>query len=127
MKGFLIAGTASGVGKTTVSLAVLAAMRRRGFAVQPFKGGPDFLDTGHHARISGRTARNLDTWMLSAEANLDVVIDATRDADAFLVEGMMGLFDGKSGDSETGSSAELAKLLPDFDPIPKDIHGNYVL
>jgi cobyrinic acid a,c-diamide synthase len=111
MKGFLIAGTASGVGKTTVSLAILAAMRRRGFVVQPFKGGPDFLDTGHHTRISGRTSRNLDTWMLSAEANLDVVIEATQDADAFLVEGMMGLFDGKSGDSEIGSSAELAKLL----------------
>jgi cobyrinic acid a,c-diamide synthase len=111
MKGFLIAGTASGVGKTTVSLAILAAMRRRGVAVQPFKGGPDFLDTGHHTRLSGRTARNLDTWMLSAEANLDVVVEATRDAGAFLVEGMMGLFDGKSGDSETGSSAELAKLL----------------
>ena len=111
MKGFLIAGTASGVGKTTISLAILAAMRRRGTRMQPFKGGPDFLDTGHHSRISRRIARNLDTWMLSAESNLEVVFNATRDADAFLVEGMMGLFDGKSGDSEVGSSAEIAKLL----------------
>jgi len=79
--------------------------------MQPFKGGPDFLDTGHHSRISGRTARNLDTWMLSAESNLDVVFEATRDADAILVEGMMGLFDGKSGDPKVGSSAEIAKLL----------------
>ena len=79
--------------------------------MQPFKGGPDFLDTGHHARISGRTARNLDTWMLSAEANRDVLLQASRGADAFLVEGMMGLFDGKDGSTEVGSSAEIAKLL----------------
>lgn len=111
MKGLLIAGTASGVGKTTVALAILAAMRRRGMRGQPFKGGPDFLDTGHHTQISGRTARNIDTWMLPADANLDVVIEAARDADAILVEGMMGLFDGKSGDCEAGSSAEIAKLL----------------
>lgn len=111
MNGFLVAGTSSGVGKTTVSLALLAAMRRRGIRVQPFKGGPDFLDTGHHTRIAGRTARNLDTWMLSPEANLNVVGKAANDADAILVEGMMGLFDGKSGDSDLGSSAEIAKLL----------------
>ena len=111
MNGVLIAGTASGVGKTTASLAILAAMRRRCLRVQPFKGGPDFLDTGHHTRISGRTARNLDTWMLSSEANLQVITDSTRDVDFILVEGMMGLFDGKSGTSEVGSSAEIAKLL----------------
>jgi len=111
MKGFLIAGTASGVGKTTVTLAITAALRRRGYVVQPFKGGPDFLDTGHHTRISGRAARNLDTWMLTAAANRDVLRSAAHGADVFLVEGMMGLFDGKGGESETGSSAEIAKLL----------------
>jgi cobyrinic acid a,c-diamide synthase len=111
MKGFVIAGTASGVGKTTVTLAITAALRRRGYTVQPFKGGPDFLDTGHHTRIAGRTARNLDTWMLSAEANRDVIRHASHGADVLLVEGMMGLFDGKGGASESGSSAEIAKLL----------------
>ncbi len=111
MKGFLVGGTASGVGKTTVMLAILAAMRRRGKTVQAFKGGPDFLDTGHHTRISGRPARNLDTWMLPVEANRQVLAEASRDADMAIVEGMMGLYDGKSGDSETGSSAEIAKLL----------------
>jgi len=110
MKGFLIAGTASGVGKTTVTLALIAAMKRRGLIVQPFKGGPDVLDTGHHTRIAGRTARNLDTWMLSAEANRDVLRQASQGADAIIVEGMMGLFDGKDGASEAGSSAEIAKL-----------------
>jgi cobyrinic acid a,c-diamide synthase len=111
MTGFLIAGTASGAGKTTVTLALIAAMRRRGLVVQPFKGGPDFLDTGHLTRIAGRAARNLDTWMLSAEANRDVLRQAAVGADAVIVEGMMGLFDGKSGASDEGSSAEIAKLL----------------
>jgi len=111
MKGFLIAGTASGVGKTTVTLALIAAMRRRGLVVQPFKGGPDFLDTGHHTRIAGRPARNLDTWMLSAEANQEVLRLGSHGADAVVVEGMMGLFDGKDGATERGSSAEIAKLL----------------
>jgi cobyrinic acid a,c-diamide synthase len=111
MKGFLIAGTASGVGKTTVTLAITAALRRLGYTVQLFKGGPDFLDTGHHTRISGRTARNLDTWMLSAEANRDVLRCASAQADVLLIEGMMGLFDGKDGATEAGSSAEIAKLL----------------
>ena len=111
MNGFLIAGTASGVGKTTVTLAVIAAMRQRGAVVQPFKGGPDFLDTGHHTRVAGRTARNLDTWMLSRDSNKDVFCEATEGADFVVVEGMMGLFDGKDGATETGSSAEIAKLL----------------
>jgi cobyrinic acid a,c-diamide synthase len=111
MKGFLIAGTASGVGKTTVTLAIIAAMRKHGLIVQPFKGGPDFLDTGHLTRIAGRTARNLDTWMLSREANEDVLREASAGADLVVVEGMMGLFDGKDGATESGSSAEIAKLL----------------
>jgi cobyrinic acid a,c-diamide synthase len=111
MRGFLISGTSSGVGKTTVTLALIASMRRRGLTVQPFKAGPDFLDTGHHTLIGGRTARNLDTWMLSAHANHDVLRDASQGADTVVVEGMMGLFDGKNCETETGSSAEIAKLL----------------
>ncbi|MEO6805931.1 MAG: cobyrinate a,c-diamide synthase [Edaphobacter sp.] len=111
MKGLLIAGTASSTGKTTVALAVMAGLRRRGLAVQPFKCGPDFIDTGHHTRICGRTARNLDTWMLDAEANQRVLRDAAQGADVVVAEGMMGLFDGKSGSSEIGSSAEIAKLM----------------
>jgi cobyrinic acid a,c-diamide synthase len=111
VKGLLIAGTASGVGKTTVALAIMAGLRRRGLVVQPFKCGPDFLDTGHHTQICGRTARNLDTWMLSVEANRSVLRNGARGADVMIAEGMMGLFDGKSGSTETGSSAEIAKLL----------------
>jgi cobyrinic acid a,c-diamide synthase len=107
----LVAGTASGVGKTTVALAIMAGLRRRGLVVQPFKCGPDFLDAGHHTRICGRAARNLDTWMMDAETNRGVLRRAARGADVVVAEGMMGLFDGKSGSSEVGSSAEIAKLL----------------
>lgn len=111
MKGLLVAGTASGVGKTTVALAIMAGLRRRRLAVQPFKCGPDFLDMGHHTRMCGRTARNLDTWMLSVEANRSVLRKAAHGADVLVAEGMMGLFDGKNGSTEIGSSAEIAKLL----------------
>jgi cobyrinic acid a,c-diamide synthase len=111
MNAFLIAGTASGVGKTTTALALMAAFRQRGFAVQPFKCGPDFLDTGHHTVVSGRVSRNLDTWMLDGETNQTIFENACMGADVAIVEGMMGLFDGVAGGTEEGSSAEIAKLL----------------
>lgn len=111
MISFLVAGTASGVGKTTVSLALMAAFRKRGKAVQPFKCGPDFLDTSHHSKVCDRPSRNLDTWMLSRETNRELYSKAVSDADVAVVEGMMGLFDGVAGGSEQGSAAEIAKLL----------------
>src|ERR1700760_1772013 len=111
MNGMLIGGTASGVGKTTVALAIISCLRRRGLVVQPCKGGPDFLDTTHHSRMAGRQSRNLDTWMLSPESNRQVLSRAAVGADAVVAEGMMGLFDGKDGATEAGSSAEIAKLL----------------
>jgi cobyrinic acid a,c-diamide synthase len=111
MIGLLVAGSASGVGKTTVALTIIAGLRRRGYEVQPFKGGPDFLDTTHHTRIAGRCARNLDTWMLTEAANRSLFASAAAGADAVVAEGMMGLFDGKDGRRESGSSAQIAKVL----------------
>src|SRR3954470_1638150 len=107
----VVAGTHSGAGKTSVTLGLIGALRRRGLVVQPFKVGPDFIDPAHHALASGRLSRNLDGWMLTRDANLDVVAGAVEDADACVVEGMMGLFDGVDGASENGSTAELAKRL----------------
>lgn len=111
MKAVLIAGTASGVGKTTVALGLMAGLRACGLTVQPFKCGPDFIDAGHHSSACGRASRNLDTWMLSGEANLQIFANAAAGTDVAVVEGMMGLFDGVAGGSEEGSSAEIAKLL----------------
>jgi cobyrinic acid a,c-diamide synthase len=86
MTGFLIAGVSSGVGKTTVTLAIAAAFRSRGLTVQLFKGGPDFLDTSHHSRVSGRKSRNLDTWMLGDGNNRDIFQQASQGADVLIVE-----------------------------------------
>src|SRR3989442_4783950 len=107
----VIAGTHSGVGKTTVTLALLAALKERGRRVQPFKVGPDFIDPGHHAAVTGRPSRNLDGWMLGPTVCRQVFLRAAADADISIIEGVMGLFDGSSPVHDTGSTAELAKLL----------------
>lgn len=111
LSAILVAGTHSGVGKTSITLGLIGALRRRGLTVQPFKVGPDFIDPLHHQRASGRAPRNLDGWMLSPEINLQRFARATADADAAVIEGVMGLFDGSEGKSDRGSTAEMAKLL----------------
>lgn len=107
----VIGGTHSGAGKTTFTLALLAALQRRGRRVQAFKVGPDFIDPGHHTLITGRPSRNLDGWMLGRDLNRQIFCRAAVDADLSIVEGMMGLFDGSSSTNEIGSTAELAKQL----------------
>ena len=111
MRGFLVSGPGTGVGKTTVSAGLMAALRKRGLRVQPFKCGPDFIDPGHHTPLCGRQSHNLDTWMLSADQNRQVFRSACHGADVAVVDGMMGLFDGVQGSGLEGSSAEIAKLL----------------
>jgi len=109
--GFLIGGTSSGSGKTTLSLGLMAALKRRGFAVAPFKVGPDYIDPGHHRRVTGRPSRNLDGWMLSRDYCREAFFRTMAHADLAVVEGVMGLFDGFSGTDEAGSSAQMAKWL----------------
>ncbi len=94
-----------------MTLAILAVLRRRGLTVAPFKVGPDFIDPGHHAAVSGRTSRNLDGWMCGEKWVRRTFAAGSAGADLALVEGVMGLFDGASGDSEEGSTAEVAKWL----------------
>jgi cobyrinic acid a,c-diamide synthase len=106
-----IAGTQSGCGKTTVSLGIMAALTRRGHAVQPFKVGPDFIDPGHHTRVTGRDSHNLDGWMMTQAYNREIFSRYSRDADVAVIEGVMGLFDGFSGKEESGSTAQMAKWL----------------
>ena len=107
----VIAGTHSGVGKTTVTLSILAALKDRGRRVQGFKAGPDFIDPGHHTAVTGRPSHNLDGWMLGEAVNREIFTRASADADLSIIEGMMGLFDGSSPVNEIGSTAELAKQL----------------
>jgi cobyrinic acid a,c-diamide synthase len=89
----------------------MAALAKRGLGVAPFKVGPDFIDPGHHSRITGGTSRNLDGWMLSKNYNLECFERNTHDSDVAVVEGVMGLYDGYDGRSEAGSTAQMAKWL----------------
>ncbi len=107
----LIAGTGSGVGKTTVTVALLRALVRRGLTTSAFKVGPDFLDPTYLAIASGRPCHNLDGWMTGTDYPADLFERASRDADVSVVEGVMGLYDGSSPSSLAGSSGEIARLL----------------
>ncbi|MFA7535966.1 MAG: cobyrinate a,c-diamide synthase [Desulfuromonadales bacterium] len=111
MNPLIIAAPSSGCGKTTVTLGLLAALRRRGLSVAPFKVGPDFIDPGHHAVAAGRVSRNLDGWMCDEERVRRIYRKGCADADLAVVEGVMGLFDGAAGDVDAGSTAEIARWL----------------
>jgi len=107
----VIAGVATGVGKTSITLGLLEALRRRGLRIQAFKVGPDFIDPGFHALATGRPSYNLDGWMCGREAVLACVARQSQDAHLAVVEGVMGCFDGIDGRSDAGSTAEIAKWL----------------
>lgn len=105
----LIGAAASGSGKTTFTMGMLRALTRRGLRVQPFKCGPDYIDTQFHSIAAGAESVNLDTWMASPEHVREVFAHYSAGADAAVIEGVMGLFDGYN--RMRGSSAEIAALL----------------
>lgn len=107
----LIAGTHSGVGKTTVTLGLLQAFLRQGKTVQPFKVGPDYIDPSYHSRLADRPCRNLDTWLIPRQPLIRLFERASLGADLAVIEGVMGLYDGIGATADQGSTAELAKIL----------------
>jgi cobyrinic acid a,c-diamide synthase len=107
----VVAGVSSGVGKTTVTVALAHALSKRGLRVAMFKCGPDYLDPTYHARVVGAPSQNLDGWMMGKDAVLATFAHGAKGADVALVEGVMGLFDGASPTGEEGSTAEIAKWL----------------
>ena len=106
---FLIAAPASGTGKTTVSRGLMALLVRNGYLVQPYKCGPDYIDTKFHERVCKRPSYNLDSFMSSENHIIDLYNLHAHDADVCVVEGMMGLFDGY--DRDRGSCSEVARIL----------------
>ncbi|TVM17975.1 cobyrinate a,c-diamide synthase [Oceanidesulfovibrio indonesiensis] len=117
LRGLAVAAPRSGSGKTLFTLGLLASFTRRSHTVQAYKAGPDFIDPGHHTALTGRPSQNLDGWMLGRRSCQDIFARSARRPiqdrvpDILLLEGVMGLFDGASGRTETGSTAELAKWL----------------
>ena len=105
----LIAAPSSGSGKTTIARGLMALFSDKGLKVQPYKCGPDYIDTKFHTQVCGRPSVNLDTFMATPEHVKAVYAHYMDGADACLVEGMMGMYDGY--DRDRGSSAEIASLL----------------
>ena len=108
-RGLIIAAPHSGAGKTTVTLAILAALSRRGLAVRAAKAGPDYIDPAFHAAAVGAASVNLDSWAMPGALLDALAAQASDGADLFIVEGVMGLFDGAAGsDGRRGATADLA-------------------
>ena len=105
----MIAAPTSGSGKTTIAQGLMAVLTQKGYRVQPFKCGPDYIDTKFHERVCGRPSINLDTFMATPEHVRELFLHYGAIADVCVVEGMMGLFDGY--DRDRGSSAEIARVL----------------
>jgi len=107
----VIGGVSSGVGKTTITAGLIAALKGRRLAVQPFKCGPDYIDPGYLTLAAGLPCHNLDSWMLTPEAMVELFLHSSRQRDIAIVEGVMGLYDGHDGPQGLGSTAEIAKWL----------------
>ena len=110
MKSIIIAAPVSGSGKTTVTIGLMECLKRRGLKVAPFKVGPDFIDPGYHRIVTGQPSLNLDGWMCQPEVVQEMFAEHSAEADIAVIEGVMGLFDGISGRSDEGSTAQIARL-----------------
>ena len=118
MKGVVLAGTGSGVGKTSITTGLMSRLSKsmrvqlsKSMRVQAFKAGPDFIDPMYHTAATGRRSRNLDSFLMDDSTIRNLVGYASRDADICVIEGVRGLYEGLKGDEDVGSTAYLAKLL----------------
>ena len=111
MNRLLIAATASGTGKTSIALGLMRAFKNRNLAVQPYKAGPDYIDSAFHTQACGRISRNLDFWMLEEPTLKSLFCHNAAGADLCLIEGVMGLYDGLGHGLDNGSSAHLSRVL----------------
>ena len=107
----VIGGVTSGVGKTTFVAGLIGALRKRGLRVAPFKVGPDYIDPSYHSRMAGLPCRNLDSWMIPRDSLTELFARSTASCDIAIVAGVMGLFDGRNGLEEDGSTAQVAKFI----------------
>jgi cobyrinic acid a,c-diamide synthase len=111
-RGLIVAAPRSGSGKTTVTLALLAMLARRGIAVRSAKAGPDYIDGAFHAAATGAPCLNLDSWAMPPALLDAIAADAAREVELLVIEGVMGLFDGIPGwPGRTGATADLAARL----------------
>src|SRR5258707_10755939 len=111
-RGLIVAASRSGSGKTTVTLGLLAALKRRGIAIRAAKAGPDYIDPAFHGAASGAASINLDSWAMPPRLLDALAGEAAQTAELLIIEGVMGLFDGVAGaPGRTGSTADLATQL----------------
>ncbi|MDQ6723107.1 MAG: cobyrinate a,c-diamide synthase [Thermoproteota archaeon] len=109
--GVIISGATSGVGKTTIAMAIIYGLHKKGYKVQPFKIGPDYIDPSYHNAVAKKTSKNLDVWLMGKLGIFESFFNSTKDSDFAVLEGVMGLFDGLSGKNNYASTAHVSKIL----------------
>lgn len=110
MNRFVLAGTGSGVGKTTFTIGIMRALMKRGLTVQGFKCGPDYIDPTYHTAVTKRSSRNIDSFMMTEDVVRTIVARNSTDSDVSIIEGVMGFYDGKSPLSNEGSAAHISAI-----------------
>ena len=106
----VIAGVTSGVGKTSITSAIIYGMKKRGYSIQPFKVGPDYIDPSYLSAISGNDTKNLDVWLMGKN-ELMKSFARNSTSDVSIIEGVMGYYDGFGGNTNYASTHHVASLL----------------